>query len=133
MNPHYHSVSERARHRCEYCLAPEVIFNGRFEVEHVIPRSRQGLDEESNLALACRFCNVHKGDEIDGLDDASGRMVRLFHPRTDQWEDHFFADSKAGIIHGKTEIGRVTIARLGTNSPTQVEARRLWAYLGLFP
>jgi HNH endonuclease len=51
MNSRYPSVSGRARHRCEYCRAPEAIFNFPFEVEHIIPLSHGGIDE-ANLALA---------------------------------------------------------------------------------
>jgi hypothetical protein len=36
MNPRYVQVALRAEHRCEYCHAPEVVFNFPFEVEHVI-------------------------------------------------------------------------------------------------
>jgi len=35
MNPRYPAVSHRALHQCEYCHAPEGIFNLPFEVEHV--------------------------------------------------------------------------------------------------
>jgi hypothetical protein len=52
MNPHYASVAERAQHRCEYCQAPEIVFNFPFEVEHIILISRQGNTDEANLALA---------------------------------------------------------------------------------
>ncbi len=48
MNPRYVQVALRAGHRCEYCHAPEVVFNFPFEVEHIIPVSRCGLDTESN-------------------------------------------------------------------------------------
>ncbi len=48
MNAHYAAVAERAAHRCEYCRAPEVIFNFPFEVEHVVPPGRGGMDQESN-------------------------------------------------------------------------------------
>jgi hypothetical protein len=54
MNPHYPLVARRADHRCEYCRAPEAVFNFPFEVEHVVPSSRGGADDESNLCLACR-------------------------------------------------------------------------------
>jgi molybdenum cofactor biosynthesis enzyme MoaA len=27
MNPYYNLVADRANHRCEYCHAPELIFN----------------------------------------------------------------------------------------------------------
>ena len=35
MNPLYFLVAERAYHRCEYCHAPESIFNAVLEVEHI--------------------------------------------------------------------------------------------------
>ena len=45
MNPHYPEVSHRAAHRCEYCHAPEAIFNFPFEVEYVIPICNEGIDD----------------------------------------------------------------------------------------
>ena len=41
---------------CAYCgdsLGP-------FEVDHVVPRWRNGTDEPTNLVLACRRCNQAK-------------------------------------------------------------------------
>lgn len=81
MNPHYAPVAERAKHGCEYCGAPEAIFNFPFEVEHVIPPGRGGSDADDNLALACRSCNLHKGDHLDGLDDMASESVRLLPPK----------------------------------------------------
>ena len=37
MNPHYPEVALRAGHRCEYCYAPEAVFNLPLEVEHIVP------------------------------------------------------------------------------------------------
>src|SRR5512142_856193 len=51
MNPHYAVVAERAVHRCEYCGAPEAIFNLPFEVEHIIPPGRGGADHENDLVM----------------------------------------------------------------------------------
>ena len=31
MNPFYHLVADRAFHRCEYCHAPELVYNFPFE------------------------------------------------------------------------------------------------------
>jgi hypothetical protein len=64
MNPYYSAIAERANHRCEYCHAPELVFNFPFEVEHITPLSQQGTNDESNLALACRSCNLRKGTRI---------------------------------------------------------------------
>ena len=74
MNPFYKQVADRAEHRCEYCRAPELAFNFPFEVEHIIPKSRQGLDVEWNLALACRSCNLHKGNRVSAIDPEAKRL-----------------------------------------------------------
>lgn len=89
MNPFYPLVASRAHHRCEYCHAPESVFNFPFEVEHVICVAFGGADAETNLALACRSCNIYKGAYLTGVDLLSGDSVRLFHPREQAWEDHF--------------------------------------------
>src|SRR5437764_1099354 len=68
MNPRYGRVAERAAHRCEYCHAPEAIFNFPFEVEHIVPAGSGGSDDESNLALSCRACNVFKADQTEAID-----------------------------------------------------------------
>jgi hypothetical protein len=131
MNPHYPRVAERAGHRCEYCHAPEAIFNLPFEVEHVIPASRGGAEDESNWALSCRACNLFKSDYLAAVDPESGHETPLFHPRRERWDDHFRLDSAAGAILGLTATGRATVARLQMNNPLQVSARLVWARLGL--
>ena len=81
MNPHYSVVAPRAAHRCEYCHGPECIFNFPFEVEHIVPETHQGRDEESNWALAYRSCNLSKSNHLTGLDDTTGSDARLYHTR----------------------------------------------------
>jgi hypothetical protein len=133
MNPHYPVVASRAAHRGEYCCAPEVIFNFPVEVEHIMPLARQGSDDDGNLALACRACNLRKSDHLSGVDETTQSQERLFHPRLDRWEEHFRVDQESGRIEGESPVGRATVARLEMNSLTQMEARRLWIRLGLFP
>lgn len=133
MNPRYARVALRARHRCEYCHAPEVVFNFSFEVEHIVPIAREGTDTEANWALACRSCNLRKAAHVSGIDPASQAVVRFFHPRQDRWEDHFRADPESGETEGLTMIGRATVARLEMNGEGQIAARRRWIRLGLFP
>ncbi|MTJ53057.1 HNH endonuclease [Anabaena sp. UHCC 0253] len=133
MNPFYHLVADRAFHRCEYCHAPELVFNFPFEVEHIVPTSRRGTNVEINLALACRSCNLRKGSRIGEIDPESNTEVRLFNPREDQWEKHFQVNPETGLIIGITPIGRVTVKSLELNSQSQVIARQLWIRLGLFP
>jgi hypothetical protein len=131
MNPFYPTIADRANHRCEYCHAPEVLFNFPFEVEHIVPISRQGGNDASNLALACRSCNLRKGSRIGGIDPVSGTEQRLFHPRQDLWNDHFQLDLTSGEIVGLSAIGRVTVVVLEINSAVQVTARQLWIRIGL--
>jgi hypothetical protein len=133
VNPRYSAVARRAGHRCEYCRAPEVLFNLPFEVEHVVPTARGGADDESNLALACRSCNLHKSDHVTGADPETGVTAGLFDPRADRWADHFAADFESGEIRGLTSAGRATVERLRLNEPVQLAARQLWIGLRLFP
>lgn len=133
MNPYYSAIAERANHRCEYCQAPEIVFNFPFEVEHIIPLSRQGANEANNLALACRSCNLRKGTRISGLVPASNTEVNFFHPRQDQWSEHFQVNVESGNIMAITPVGALTVKYLEMNSSAQVTARQLWIRLGLFP
>ena len=70
MNPRYQAIAERAAYRCEYCHAPEIVFNFPFEVEHVLPQARGGTDVLANLALACHACNLFKSDFKTGAENA---------------------------------------------------------------
>jgi hypothetical protein len=60
-----------------------------FQIDHIIAAKHGGQTVEDNLALACPHCNRFKGPNIAGIDPASGEAVRLFHPRTDVWAEHF--------------------------------------------
>ena len=59
--------------------------------------------------------------------------MRLFHPRRDRWNEHFFVDSHDGTILGLTPVGRVTIAVLRMNRDIEREARMSWVLLKLYP
>jgi len=53
-------VLQRDGYRCAYCA-------GRAEtVDHVVPRSRGGRHEWSNVVAACRRCNHRKADRLVG-------------------------------------------------------------------
>ena len=53
---HFDVVFERDGGVCVYCESPD-----HPTIDHVVPRSRGGTDELSNLVLACRRCNSAKG------------------------------------------------------------------------
>lgn len=133
MNRFYTKVAERAKKICEYCRAPEIASNFLFEVEHIIPLSHDGETESDNLALACRSCNIFKSNYLNGADETGSETIRLFHPRRDDWHNHFRIAAATFEIEGLTEIGRGTINRLRLNSSLQIQARRQWHRLELFP
>lgn len=133
MNAHYPKVAERAGHRCEYCHAPEKAFNFPFEVEHITPLAAHGIETMDNLALSCRSCNAFKSFRRAGVDPETLARVSLYHPRKDAWASHFRIEAETLLLEGVTEIGRGTIAALQMNSPAQIQARRQWRRLELFP
>jgi hypothetical protein len=102
-------------------------------VDHIIPPSQGGADADMNLALACRGCNLRKANHVDCLNIETQTAVRLYHPRLDQWDEHFSVSSSTGEIAGVTAIGRGTVARLKLNTQAQLAARQQWMQLGLFP
>jgi 5-methylcytosine-specific restriction endonuclease McrA len=135
--PHrlYPQVAARARHHCEYCLAPEQISRDRFQVEHIRPRARGGSDDLTNLALACSACNRWKSRVTHALDDESRTIVPLFNPRHDTWAEHFsfrFVDD-ALLIDGLTPTGRATVRQLAMNDDHACRARLLWVIDGRYP
>jgi len=126
-------VTERARARCEYCRAPQVITGTAYHIEHIIPLAQDGADDPSNYALCCITCNGHKADHITGVDLETGNTVPLFNPRRDRWERHFRFSRESLEIQGITQKGRATAERLQMNERKQIEARSLWIELDLFP
>jgi hypothetical protein len=132
MNPNYAFVAKRAGHICEYCHAPEAVFNLQFEVEHIKPLSRGGDDSKNNLALSCRSCNLYKSDAVSFFDEETRRTSRLFNPRRNLWKNNFKINHQTGEILGLTAIGRATAACLKMNGKIQSAARVQWLKLALF-
>ncbi|MCC7421069.1 MAG: HNH endonuclease [Planctomycetaceae bacterium] len=121
----------RANHCCEYCRVPSRFDLLPFHVEHVISKKHHGRSVLSNLALSCPACNLFKAANIAGMDPESGELTRLFHPRSDGWDDHF--QWNGAVLVGKTAVGRTTIDVLEMNQPERVRHRELLIQLGGFP
>jgi HNH endonuclease len=114
-------VRRRADNRCEYCLLRQEYCDLTHHVEHIVSRQHGGLDDIENLALACQRCNLRKGPNLTGVDPETGDVVRLFHPRHDQWGEHFLLrDVK---IEGRTPVGRATAQVLDMNDARRMELR----------
>ena len=126
-------VTERAGSRCEYCRAPQVVTGSAYHIEHIVPRAHGGPDDPANYALACITCNGHKSEDITGVEPGTSDQIPLFNPRRDRWTQplRFFpADLE---VRGLTAKGRATVARVQMNEPRQIEARRLWIELEIYP
>ena len=114
-------LKQQAQDRCEYCHFPIALAELAFQVDHIIARKHGGTNRPENLALACFYCNSYKGPNIAGIDPQTSEIVRLFHPRNDEWADHF-AWSGAMLL-GQTPVGRATIQVLAVNEPNAVAVR----------
>ena len=55
-------IIERDRWRCYMCNA--LLEFSQIELDHLIPHSRGGSSESSNLAVSCMQCNRSKGSRI---------------------------------------------------------------------
>lgn len=116
------NVRQRANGHCEYCRsAEEDSLTGSFHVEHVVPIKHGGGDSEDNLALSCRACNLRKGSNLTGIDPTTGRIVVLYNPRVQTWDEHF--EWNEIQIVGLTDVGRTTIRVLDLNSADRLTTR----------
>ena len=52
-------VFHRDGRRCTYCGTAKA---ERYELDHIIPRSRGGTNRVSNLVVSCQSCNITKGN-----------------------------------------------------------------------
>lgn len=127
------AVIERARGCCEYCWSQARYATQSFSVEHIVPRSKGGATTLDNLALSCQGCNNHKYNKIEGLDPANRALVRLYHPRKDQWRDHFVWSDDYTLILGITPVGRATVDALQLNRSGVVNLRRILYQVGEHP
>lgn len=115
-------VRQRAESRCEYCrLSESATPFIPFHAEHIIARQHFADDSLDNLALACDRCNAYKGPNLSSIDPVSISIVALFHPRQDNWDEHF--KNLRGMVLVKTPKGRATVKLLNMNAPRRVQSR----------
>lgn len=127
------AVIARSGGLCEYCQSRADHSTGYFAVEHILPIARGGSNSLENLALACSGCNGHKYDKVEALDPVSKQTVSLFHPRRQEWNEHFEWSEDYAHVLGITPVGRATISALQMNRPGLVNLRRALYILGKHP
>lgn len=126
-------VFERASYCCEYCYSQFRYSSDPFNAEHIVPKSKGGLTDLSNLAAACFGCNGKKWQTTESVDSLTGKFARLYHPRRDRWEDHFRWSHDFKFLIGLTPTGRVTVELLDLNREGVVNLRVLLRIHNLHP
>lgn len=126
-------VAETAKYRCGYCLTQALIVGTPMEIDHLIPESLEGSNDEDNLWLACGLCNSIKNKLVAAFDPLTGEVVSLFNPRTQIWHEHLTWSENNTKIIGLTNIGRATVFALKLNRPHLTMSRKLWTKWGVHP
>ena len=112
----------RAKNRCEYCQLSQLGQEATFHIDHVQPRAAGGPTNPDNLALACVSCSLRKWAKQTAIDPETNTEVGLFHPRLQQWAEHFRWEMERVV--GLTPTGRATIASLALNRPIILAIRQ---------
>jgi len=126
-------VHGRANGSCECCRCPERFATQPHSVEHILPRTKGGPDDENNLALSYQGCNDAKFIKTHAVDELTNQTVPLFHPRTMQWDEHFAWSADYSEIIPISAVGRATVRELHLNRPGVRNLRRVLYLTGEHP
>lgn len=126
-------VFAEAQYRCQYCRTSARLVGMPLVIDHIIPTSAHGSNERENLAASCYRCNEFKGVKIRAVDPTTGKLVALFNPFSQVWNEHFSWANGGTHIVGKTPTGCATVVALKLNNDYLVEARSLWITVGWHP
>lgn len=124
---------EADNRHCAYCATTEATTGQPMTVDHIVPQAQGGETTFDNLCFACRRCNEFKGSATHAQDPLTGERLSLFHPRQQNWGEHFQWDETGALLIGLTSVGRATIVALNMNNPVIVDARRRWVGVGWHP
>lgn len=58
------AVFDKSEGKCHYCSSP-LTLDGKWHIEHKMPRALFGGSEQSNLVASCVNCNLRKKDKTD--------------------------------------------------------------------
>ena len=124
-------VYDRANGHCEYCLLAARYAYFPYEIDHIIAEKHGGQTDADNLCLSCFECNRYKGSDLASYDQETGEIVRLFHPRRDQWAEHFRIEGE--YLMPLTPVGRVTVKLLQFNKHERLTERAQLLASGNYP
>lgn len=90
-----------------------------------------GATTSANLALSCLRCNVAKGTDPGAFIGRPPRLVRLYHPRQDRWDQHFRL--AAARIIPLSDEGHATVRLLDLNAADRLLLRKNLIKAGRYP
>ena len=70
-------IYQRQNGRCKYCFVP-LYSRSEYHIDHVRPLARGGTNYPDNLVIACKKCNISKGDKL--LQEWTERPVKVALP-----------------------------------------------------
>jgi hypothetical protein len=124
-------VIQRAHGICEYCLIHQEDACFSFHIDHIVSRKQRGSTTSANLALSCLRCNVAKGTDPGTFIGRPPRLVRLYHPRQDRWDQHFRL--AAARIVPLSDEGESTVRLLDLNAADRLLLRKTLIKAGRYP
>jgi hypothetical protein len=80
-----------------------------------------------------RGCNTNKYIYLSWTDPLTGISSLLFHPRNDEWSEHFSWSEDMTLLIGLTPKGRATIELLQMNREGLVNLRKALIAYGAHP
>lgn len=115
---------EKWRRKCAYRDAKDV----SLEIDHIVPKSWDGPDRVSSLALSCRACNQAKGDRVirEFLVRDPKRLERIL-----TWADAPLGDAAAVNSVCWVLYGRLKSMGLPVKTGTGGMTKWNWARLGI--
>ncbi len=100
-------ILERDNFTCRYCglRAPDI----ELQIDHVIPASKGGSSQDSNLVAACVECNAGKRADllsVDYVNSANASINRGFHDAANCLSDPFELTFENVVIAAIAEVMR---------------------------
>ena len=88
-------IYKRDNNSCQYCGSTR-----HLTIDHVIPKSKGGSEEWTNLVVACSKCNTKKGDKLLSQTDMklikqpkaphNTMQIKLNQSGVNEWEEYVF-------------------------------------------
>jgi hypothetical protein len=83
-----------------------------YHVEHIVARQHGRNRRQRKPGFRLLPLQCAQGLNLSGLDPETGALVRLFHPRQDQWDEHF---EGRGFAHSRSAVRAILDRRCGAS------------------